>query len=81
VDTPALYRDGETYRIGEPSFPDINKLLYRLPELLADPETDVWIVEGETCADVLVECGVLATTSDSASSATIDRVPRQDLVG
>jgi RecA-family ATPase len=64
-----LYRDGGSWRIGEPVFPTTGKPLYRLPELLAQPDAEVWIVEGETCADALRECGVLATTSGSADSA------------
>jgi hypothetical protein len=64
-----LYRDSGSWRIGEPVFPATGKPLYRLPELLAQPDAEVWIVEGETCADALRECGVLATTSGSADSA------------
>lgn len=43
--------------------------LYRLPELAAQPDAMVWIVEGETCADALAALGLTATTSGGADSA------------
>lgn len=64
-----MRRDGLGFAIGEPPAPDAGKLLYRLPELLADAAATVWIVEGESCADALVNAGKVATTSGSASSA------------
>jgi hypothetical protein len=42
---------------------DIEPLPYRLPELLADPDATVFIVEGEKDADALGERGLLATTN------------------
>ena len=35
--------------------------LYRLPELLQNPDKTVWITEGEWCADHLANIGLLAT--------------------
>lgn len=64
-----MRREGMGFAIGEPPTPDAGKLLYRLPELLADCAATVWIVEGETCADALVGAGKVVTTSGSASSA------------
>jgi len=61
--------DGTGYAFGEPPAPESGKLLYRLPELLADPSAPVWVVEGEACADALAKAGKVATTSGSASSA------------
>lgn len=61
--------NGTGYVLGEPPAPEGGKLLYRLPELLADPSAPVWVVEGEACADALAKAGRVATTSGSASSA------------
>lgn len=61
--------DGHGYELTEPPAPTTGRLLYRLPELLADLDATVWIVEGESCADALRAAGQLATTSGSASSA------------
>lgn len=61
--------NGTGYVLGEPPVPEGGKLLYRLPELLADPSAPVWVVEGEACADALAKAGKVATTSGSASSA------------
>lgn len=60
---------GQRYVLGEPPKPKAGKLLYRLPELLADASAPVWIVEGEACADALAKAGRVATTSGAASSA------------
>lgn len=67
--TKPIRLDGTRYVRGEPKPPKAGKLLYRLPELLADPAAPVWIVEGEACADALAMAGKVATTSGSASSA------------
>lgn len=61
--------NGTGYVLGEPPAPEGGKLLYRVPELLADPSAPVWVVEGEACADALAKAGRVATTSGSASSA------------
>lgn len=64
-----MHWDGTGYVIGEPEAPPQGKLLYRLPDVLADATAPVWIVEGEACADALHQLGIIATTSGSASSA------------
>ena len=43
--------------------------LYRLPELLADGESTIYVVEGEKCADVARSIGLLATTSAGGCKA------------
>ena len=40
----------------------VDRVLYRLPELLAAPDRAVFIVEGEKDADALARLGLLATT-------------------
>lgn len=65
-----MHWSGTGYAIGEPEAPEAGRVLYRLPELLADPAATVWIVEGETCADTLAKAGKVATTSGSSSSAS-----------
>ncbi len=37
--------------------------LYRMPDLIADSDQPVFVVEGEKCADALFEIGLQATTS------------------
>lgn len=64
-----MHLDGLRFKLGEPPAANTGKLLYRLPELLADLAATVWIVEGEACADVLVKLGKVATTSGGATSA------------
>ena len=64
-----MHLDGLRFKLGEPQAPAGGKLLYRLPELLADPAAVVWIVEGEACADALAKLGKVATTSGGATSA------------
>jgi hypothetical protein len=43
--------------------------LYRLPEILADPESTIYVVEGEKATDAAVRCGLLATTSAHGSGS------------
>lgn len=65
-----MRQDGPEYVIGEPPAPATGKPLYHLPKLLAaSPDVIAYVVEGEACADVLSELGLLATTSGSSSSA------------
>jgi hypothetical protein len=42
---------------------DVERVLYRLPELLAAPNADVLVVEGEQDVDRLLELGFVATTN------------------
>lgn len=60
--------NGQGYTLGEPEFPD-GKPLYHLGELAARTTDDVFVVEGETCADALEKRGILTTTSGGADSA------------
>ncbi len=60
--------NGQGYTLGEPEYPD-GKPLYRLHELAARPAGDVYVVEGETCADALAKLDLLSTTSGGADSA------------
>ncbi|MCX7091823.1 MAG: hypothetical protein NTU48_10335 [Legionellales bacterium] len=53
----------------EPEFPT-GKPLYRLPGLAEDPQSEVWVVEGEPKADVLEKLGFIATTSGGSTSAS-----------
>ncbi len=50
--------DGWVYRME-----GVEPLPYRLPDLLANPQAPVFIVEGEKCADILAKHGLVATTS------------------
>jgi len=59
--------NGGACELGEPDFPD-GKPLYRLHELMANPGTACWYVEGENCADALGRLGMLATTAGGATS-------------
>lgn len=70
---------GACYVMGEPEFPN-GKPLYNLHLITAaPPDQPVFVVEGEWCADHLVKCGVLATTSGGASSA--EKADWQPLAG
>lgn len=61
--------EGGGFDLKQPEFPD-GAPLYRLPDLAAQPDAPVWIVEGETCADKLAALGLTATTSGGADSAS-----------
>lgn len=60
--------NGQGYILGEPEFPN-GKPLYRLDDLAISPAEDVYVAEGETCANALMKLGLLATTSGAADSA------------
>lgn len=64
-----IHLEGGRFGFGEPPAPDSGKPLYRLPELSSDPDSMVFIVEGEHCVDEMIKRGMLATTSGSATSA------------
>lgn len=55
------------FDFGEPSFKD-GKPLYNLNHIVGRPSEVVFVVEGEAAADVLMQRGVLATTSGGANS-------------
>jgi len=61
------YWDGQTWREGQAKKDD--RPLYRLHELLAS-ELPVLVVEGEKCADVVVEGYVLTTWAGGSSAVT-----------
>jgi hypothetical protein len=61
-----FYRNGAGYALGEPGAE--RKPLYGLDRLAAAPEAPVLYVEGERCADLLGERGLLAVTAGSAQS-------------
>lgn len=62
---PQAHWDGKAWIKGKPSGP---KIPYRLPELLAASlETNVYIVEGEACADAVARLGFVCTTSSEGA--------------
>lgn len=74
-----MFRDnsGEWVKGEPPDFKNCKtKPLYRLDDIAQKPDSAVWVVEGEKCADSLARLGLVATTSGSASSAkTADWAP------
>jgi hypothetical protein len=48
---------------------DVPRVLYRLPELLQNPDRAVFVVEGEKDADRLREIGLVATTNVNGANA------------
>jgi hypothetical protein len=63
-----MCRTMQGFDLKQPDYPEGSPLYY-LHELVVRPDAPVWIVEGESCADSLVNLGVLATTSGGADSA------------
>ena len=49
------------------SIKDIDPLPYNLPAIITNPQAPVFIVEGEKCADALIELGLIATTNSGGS--------------
>ena len=49
------------------SIKDIDPLPYNLPAIIQNPQAPVFIVEGEKCADALIELGLIATTNSGGS--------------
>ncbi len=66
-----LSRDesGEWRKMKEPDFTD-GKPIYNLHSISKEPDKPVFIVEGEKCADALINLGMLATTSGGTISAS-----------
>jgi putative DNA primase/helicase len=54
---------------------DADRVLYRLPQLLASPDLLVWITEGERDADTLGGLRMLATTVASGKWSDVDLSP------
>jgi uncharacterized protein (DUF927 family) len=57
------------YVLKEPKFSGRKKTLYRQSDIAEQPKEPIYVVEGEACADQLVEVGLLATTSGGSTSA------------
>lgn len=55
--------------------PKTGVIPYRLPEIVARPNDDIWLVEGEKDADTLASLGLLATTAPGGATA----FPRDDM--
>lgn len=49
------------------SIKDIEPLPYNLPAIIQNPQAPVFIVEGEKCADALIDLGLIATTNSGGS--------------
>ncbi len=73
-------RRGENgkFDLGQPDFPN-GTPLYRLDKRTQQNDAPVWIVEGESCVDALLDLGLTATTSGGADSAA--RADWQPLAG
>lgn len=55
--------------------PKTGVIPYRLPEIVARQNDDIWLVEGEKDADTLASLGLLATTAPGGATA----FPRDDM--
>jgi hypothetical protein len=54
----------------EPGVTDVRRVLFRVSQLLATPkDVPVYLVEGEKCVQVLVELGLVATTTSGGALA------------
>ena len=54
------------------SVKDIEPLPYNLPAIMQHADQPVFIVEGEKCADALIEAGLVATTNHGGSGKWLD---------
>lgn len=54
---------------------DDRRVLYRLPELVNNPDLPVWVTEGERDADTLGRLGLVATTVAHGSWTDVDLSP------
>ncbi len=50
----------------------VEPLPYNLPAIIQNPGQPVFVVEGEKCADALIEAGLLATTNHGGSGKWLD---------
>lgn len=66
---PMHQDDNGKFVLSEPEFINNQKPLYCLHDLTINKSDPVYIVEGESCVDKLIEMGLLATTSGSWNSA------------
>lgn len=62
------YWDGSTWREGQARKDD--RPLYHLPEILADHDTPILVVEGEKCADIQVPGYILTTWAGGSTQVT-----------
>ena len=54
------------------SIKDIEPLPYNLPAIIKNPQEPVFLVEGEKCADILIEAGLVATTNHGGAGKWTD---------
>jgi hypothetical protein len=66
-----MYVNGNGFELGEPDFRNSKKPLYALDRVVAQSQAPAWILEGEQKADALNKLGLVATTSGSATSASV----------
>ena len=66
------------WNIGEPNFFN-KKPLYRLPALMENPDSEIWILEGEQKVEALERFSVIGTTSGSCTS--LDEANLEPLTG
>lgn len=64
-----ISHNGKGWELKEPDFPPSGKPLYKLPEIIKNPEATVWVVEGENKVEALAELGIIATTTGGTTSA------------
>lgn len=86
VDLPEGGKRFEWWRNGEPNLgglPTKDLPLYRLPDLLAAPESQQWVilVEGEKTADALAEHGFLVVATACGANVTPTEEVLRPLVG
>jgi len=63
LDNGGVWRKGSKANAKTADLPDVRRVLYHLPELLARKNDEVYVVEGEKDADRLMSMGLLATTN------------------
>ena len=70
VTIPYFKRDDDQWRAGYSTSLKENRPLYNLDKLdNTGDEAEVWVVEGEKCADTLTELGLIATTSPGGANS------------
>jgi len=57
------WRKGDKVNAKTEELPEVRRVLYNLPEILARKNEEVFVVEGEKDADRLMSTGILATTN------------------
>ncbi|MDQ3196656.1 MAG: AAA family ATPase [Pseudomonadota bacterium] len=64
-----MHANGSGFVMAEPKFEKGKKPLYGLDRIACNPDSEIWVAEGEAKCDVLNKLGLVATTSGSATSA------------